>query len=280
MMNVSPERDSNLRQGGPSLFATTPRNVRFTDWTQSLTFVRNTAAVVFAFFLVATASAAAGTRSVIELFTSQGCSSCPPADALLAEYAGREDILALSFNVDYWDMLGWKDTLASHDNTERQRNYSLARGDGQVYTPQMVIDGRTHVVGSNRDAIDAALQDSENSLTVPISLSLAGDSLSVKIGKATATDLPHATLWLVMYDSAVTVPIERGENSGKTITYSNVVRKLRPIAMWKGEPMSVDLPKSEIEHAKVGSCAVLLQAESEGGLPGPILGAATIKAGW
>ena len=91
--------------------------------------------------------------------------------------------------------------------------------------------------------------------------------------------MPHATLWLVMYDRSVTVPIERGENTGKTITYSNVVRKLRPIAMWKGAPMSVDLAKSEMEHAKAGRCAVLLQTENEGGLPGPIIGAAAIRGG-
>lgn len=238
-----------------------------------------TAAIVLG--ALAAGSAQAGeTRAVVELFTSQGCSSCPAADALLGEYADRADVLALSFNVDYWDMLGWKDTLASHDNTERQRNYALARGDGQVYTPQAVIDGRTHVVGSNRDQIEAALKTNDGALAVPISLSLSGDSLSVNIGAAAAGDMPHATLWLVMYDRSVTVPIERGENSGRSITYSNVVRKLRPIAMWKGEPMSVDLPKSEIEHAKVGRCAVLLQSERDGGLPGPILGAATIKAGW
>jgi hypothetical protein len=134
-------------------------------------------------------------------------------------------------------------------------------------------------VGSNRAAIESALA-ADGDLPVPISLSLSGDSLSVAIGGDAAADLPHATLWLVLYDRSVTVPIERGENSGKTITYSNVVRKLRPIAMWKGELMAVDLPKSEIKQAKVGSCAVLLQAESEGGLPGRILGAATIKAGW
>jgi hypothetical protein len=230
--------------------------------------------------LLAAAPAAAETRAVIELFTSQGCSSCPPADALLAEYADLDYVLALSFNVDYWDMLGWKDTLASHDNTERQRNYALARGDGQVYTPQAVIDGRTHVVGSNRDAIEAALDANGDALSVPVSLSFSGNSLSVDIGATTTAGLPNATLWLVMYDRAVEVEIERGENSGKTITYANVVRKLRPIAMWKGEPMTVDLPRSEIKQAKVGSCAVLLQAENEGGLPGRILGAAAIRAGW
>lgn len=244
-----------------------------------MTLLRSTAALTIGALVAVAGPAAAETRAVIELFTSQGCSSCPPADALLAEYADRDDVLALSFNVDYWDMLGWKDTLASHDNTERQRNYALARGDGQVYTPQAVIDGRSHVVGSNRAAIESALA-ADGDLPVPISLSLSGDSLSVAIGGDTAADLPHATLWLVLYDRSVTVPIERGENSGKTITYSNVVRKLRPIAMWKGEFMAVDLPKSEIKQAKVGSCAVLLQAESEGGLPGRILGAATIRAGW
>jgi hypothetical protein len=241
---------------------------------------RMTAAIAVGALLVIGAPAHAETLAVIELFTSQGCSSCPPADRVLADYADRDDILALSFNVDYWDMLGWKDTLASHDNTERQRNYALARGDGQVYTPQAVVDGRVHVVGSNRDEIEAALKANAGALAVPISLSLSGDSVSVDIGAASGSDMPHATLWLVMYDRSVSVPIERGENAGKTVTYSNVVRKLRPIAMWKGEPMSVDLAKSEIEHARVGRCAVLLQAEREGGLPGPILGAATIKAGW
>jgi hypothetical protein len=239
-----------------------------------------TAAAIALGALAAGSAEAGETRAVLELFTSQGCSSCPPADRLLAEYADRDDVLALSFNVDYWDMLGWKDTLANHDNTERQRNYAQARGDGQVYTPQAVIDGRIHVIGSNRADVEAALKASDGALAVPLSLSLSGDSLSVRIDPATATDLPHATLWLVMYDRSVTVPIDRGENSGKSITYSNVVRKLRPVAMWKGEPMTVELPKSEIEHARVSRCAVLLQAEKAGGLPGPILGAATIKAAW
>ena len=218
-------------------------------------------------------------KGVVELFTSQGCSSCPPADKLLGQLAGRTDLLALSYNVDYWDYLGWKDTLASPDNTERQRNYALARGDGQVYTPQAVIDGRTHAVGSNQAEIDAALAKYSDGLPVHLSLSSTGDAVTVNIDAAdpaAKAAMPHATLWLVMYDRSVTVPIDRGENSGETITYNNVVRKLRPIAMWKGESMSVDLPKSEIKQADVNRCAVLLQAETKDGLPGPILGAATI----
>ena len=212
---------------------------------------------------------------MIELFTSQGCSSCPPADKLLGEYAARDDVLALSFNVDYWDYLGWKDTLASPDNTERQRDYARARGDGQVYTPQVVVDGRVHVVGSNQSAIAAELNKA-GPLRVPISLSATGDTVTATVGKAAAADAPHATLWLVMYDRSVTVPIGRGENTGHTITYNNVVSKLRPVEMWKGEAMSVDLPKSEMVQVKADRCAVILQTETADGLPGPIVGAATL----
>jgi hypothetical protein len=238
-------------------------------------------AIAAAFGALAAGSAlpahAADTKSVIELFTSQGCSSCPAADRLLATYANRNDVLALSYNVDYWDYLGWKDTLASHDFSQRQRDYSSARGDGEVYTPQAVIDGRTHVAGSLKNDIDQALV-ANGGLSVPIDLSTTPDAVTVHIGAA-PSDMPHATLWLVMYDSTVTVPIDRGENSGKTITYTNVVRKMRPIAMWTGASMSVALAKSEIEHAKADRCAVLLQTELKDGLPGPILGAATIRAG-
>jgi hypothetical protein len=230
--------------------------------------------------LLAAVPAKAEIRGVVELFTSQGCSSCPPADKLLGQLANRKDLLALSYNVDYWDYLGWKDTLASPDNTERQRDYAQARGDGQVYTPQAVVDGRTHAVGSNQAQIDQALAKYPDGLPVHLSLSATADAITVKIDSADPAmqgQMPHATLWLVMYDRSVAVPIDRGENTGKTITYNNVVRKLRPIAMWKGESMSVDLPKSEIKQADVNRCAVLLQAETKDGLPGPILGAATIE---
>jgi hypothetical protein len=229
--------------------------------------------------LLSAAPASAGdTKAVIELFTSQGCSSCPAADKLFASYASRDDVLALSYNVDIWDGLGWKDTLASHEYTERQRNYSVARGDGSVYTPQAIVNGRKHVVGSDSRAIDGALTNGMRELTVPVSLAQSGDTITVKVAEG-APGTPHATLWLVMYDRTVTVPVGSGENAGRTITYNDVVRKLRPIAMWKGEEMSIDLGKSEIEQAKVGRCAVLLQTEREG-LPGPIIGAATMSASW
>jgi hypothetical protein len=218
--------------------------------------------------------AASEPKAVLELFTSQGCSSCPPADRLIGQYADRDDVLALSFNVDYWDYLGWKDTLASPENSDRQRAYASARGDRQVYTPQVVINGSEHVVGSNKSAIEAALKR-DASLPVNINLAEKDDAITVTIGKD--DEIPdHATLWLVFYQSEVSVPIKRGENTGKTVTYYNVVKKLRPIAMWKGDEMSVDLPKSEMTKSKTKRCAVLLQTETKTGLPGPVLGAAML----
>jgi hypothetical protein len=234
------------------------------------------AATLIAASLAATAPAlAGGARAVLELFTSQGCTSCPPADAILGEYAKDNDVLALSFPVDYWDYKGWKDTLASHDNTVRQKGYAEARGDRQVYTPQVVVNGTTHVVGSNRHQIEAALEASPP-LPVPITMEPGTDSTTVTIGAADGTGRHKGTIWLAMYDDPITVPIERGENTGKSVTYYNVVRKLRPIAMWKGKEMTVDLPKSELDQADVSRCAVILQTEHANGLPGPILGAATI----
>jgi hypothetical protein len=213
-------------------------------------------------------------KSVLELFTSQGCASCPPADKLIGEYAARGDLLTLSFNVDYWDYLGWKDTLASRDNSDRQRAYAAARGDNDVYTPQMIVNGRDYLVGSDKAKIDSALQ-SAAPLPVSIDLSAKDDAITVHIGKDESAHR-RATLLLVFYKEQVSVPIERGENVGKTVTYTNVVRKVMPIALWKGEEMSVDLPKSEMAKAKTKRCAVLLQTENDAGLPGPVLGAAIL----
>jgi hypothetical protein len=230
--------------------------------------------LAFAIMLSASGPTAGEPTTVLELFTSQGCSSCPPADKLIGELAERDDVLALSFNVDYWDYLGWKDTLATSDNSDRQRAYAAAREDHQVYTPQIVVNGHAHVVGSNKRAVEAAIKD-DGGLPVTIDLLEKSDAITVSIDQA--SDIVGATtLWVVFYESMVSVPITRGENTGKTIAYSNVVRKIRPIAMWDGGAMSVDLPKSEMANANVKRCAVLLQTETEAGLPGRVLGAAML----
>ncbi|WEK50942.1 MAG: DUF1223 domain-containing protein [Candidatus Kaistia colombiensis] len=219
--------------------------------------------------------------AVLELFTSQGCASCPPADEVLEGFAKRDDIVALSLPVDYWDYLGWKDTLASHEFTARQKSYANARGDRQIYTPQMIVNGTKHVVGSDRAAIEAVLK-AEPPLPVPVSLNMVGDAIHVKIGEAGDRAIPRvrkATIWLALYKRHVDVPIGTGENQDRTLAYYNVVTKLRPIAMWRGGPVDVDLPMSEYHRANADGCAILLQAENEHGEPGQILGAAFSEKG-
>lgn len=165
---------------------------------------------------------------LVELYTSQGCSSCPPADRLMESYAKRRDIAAISLSVDYWDYMGWKDTNAKAAFSARQREYARARGDGQVYTPQMVVNGRDHAVGSDRAAIDAALGRAAaygKISRVALSMTADGSALHVAIAEGTAMAQP-CIVWLAAVKPAVTVAIERGENRGREVTYHNVVQDM------------------------------------------------------
>ena len=211
-------------------------------------------------------------RPVIELFTSQGCSSCPPADALLTSYINRADVVALSMPVDYWDYLGWKDTLASPAFTARQRAYARARGDGAVYTPQVVINGLAHAVGSRQSDIDAAILATVKklaALAVPLTVITTGGEIVIEAGAAAGGKAEGATLWLAVIDPAVEVPIQRGENRGRTVAYHNVVRSMTPVGMWHGEAMKVSIDPRTIGRVKGQTCAVLLQQ----GANGPIIAA-------
>ncbi|HXG78463.1 MAG TPA: DUF1223 domain-containing protein, partial [Methyloceanibacter sp.] len=176
------------------------------------------------------AKSAESRLAVIELFTSQGCSSCPPADALLAELGKRPDLITLSFSVDYWNYLGWRDTLSSPANSERQRDYARRRGDGQVYTPQAVIDGVRHVNGSNEAAIEMAVRTAAEELgaaKVPVSMHAEDSTLVIEIGAAPeGSGKREATVWLAVAKDKETVAITRGENRGRTITYTHPVREL------------------------------------------------------
>ena len=214
---------------------------------------------------------------VLELYTSQGCSSCPPADALLKSYIEKDGVLALSFNVTIWDSLGWKDTLASHKWTKRQRAYAQNRGDGQVYTPQTIVNGMTHAVGSDRNSIDGEIKITEEQtkgMRVALSVAADGDGMQVdaptwSVARAAPVD---ATLWLVKFTPRVEVTVERGENSGRKIAYHNVVRDLISVGNWRGEAMSTKLSKATVAGCTPGTCAILLQ---QGGT-GSILGAAWV----
>ena len=235
---------------------------------------------LFAGLSVAGSSFAATSKSpiVVELFTSQGCSSCPPADKLLGELSGNPNVIALTEAVDYWDYLGWKDENARKEHTERQQNYARVRGDRRLYTPQMVINGRAHVVGSRRGDVERGLQAANGVLSVDITTRTSADALSIEVASSDAIkeSLKHSTLYLVPFKKSVSVAIKRGENRGRTVTYHNVVSKMRPIGMWHGEAVTIDLPLRDLQKNGFDGCAVLLQADING-LPGPIHGATMVS---
>jgi hypothetical protein len=211
----------------------------------------------------------ASPKPVIELFTSQGCSSCPQADALLAEYAERNDVFPLSYAVDYWDYLGWRDTLASPRFTKRQKAYASARGDGQVYTPQVVVNGLAHAIGSSRPAIEAAIATTEPQYSkswVPIRMGVNADMLDIEV--PAAANAGEATIWLLVVARRIEVNVKRGENSGRTLSYCNVVRDITPVGMWSGEAARVRVDRRAFVPSNADMLAVMLQRRSAGAILG------------
>lgn len=214
--------------------------------------------------------AAAGPRAVVELFTSQGCSSCPPADRLLVELARDPDVIALSLPVDYWDYLGWKDTLAQAAFSARQRSYASARGDRQVYTPQAVVNGVTASVGSDRAEIARAI--GRGALPVAITARESGAKLAIEVGAASGP-APKGEVWLLPVIRARQVAIGRGENRGHAVSYANVVRGLTRVGAWTGAAARFEVPLEQTRAGGSDGYVVLLQA-SEPGRPAAIFGAA------
>jgi len=214
-------------------------------------------------------------RAVIELFTSQGCSSCPPADELLKTYAENKDVLALSLPIDYWDYLGWKDTFASPGNTERQRAYAKALGIGPVYTPQAVISGMSQALGSSKKDIDEAIEETAAALDarrVPVRFLRQSSNIIIATGGAPdGAEVKEATIWLAVVQKSGSLPIKRGENSGKSLTYTNIVRQLTPVGLWNGKPLTIQLAQAAIMRPETEDLIVLIQ---EGN--GPIIGAARL----
>jgi hypothetical protein len=205
--------------------------------------------------------------TVVELFTSQGCSSCPPADAFLGELAKRRDVLALSEHVDYWDYLGWKDPFATSENTQRQRAYARRLGLSYVYTPQMVVQGMGQISGADRDGVLELVARAKDLPLVPVNVNRSGEGAMVaQLGPAT---LPGAVdVLLVRFDPKHSTSIARGENGGRQVQNYNVVRGFTRLAMWNGE--STSLPVLPPCQGVGESCAILLQ-QADGGR---ILGAA------
>jgi hypothetical protein len=216
-------------------------------------------------------------RAVIELFTSQGCSSCPPADKLLAQFAVDPSLVALSLPIDYWDYLGWKDTLADPRNSARQRAYSQARGDREIYTPQVVINGNMYALGSDRDAIEKAIFQSRKggvALSLPVVMTMADGRLLVSAPQESELHSP-AEVWLCGLAKAVTVAIGRGENRGKTITYHNVARRWIKLGSWAGKSGTWNVPVQDFDGDGIDEAALVVQTGTVEKL-GTILGATIV----
>ncbi len=192
---------------------------------------------VAAFAVPLATAAASRDPTVIELFQSQGCSSCPPANALLNAIADRPNVLALSFAVTYWDQLGWKDSFASPRFTQRQQDYAAA-GRGEVATPELIVNGTYAVVGSDRRAFEAAVARAGAPRDGP---EIVSDGRNVRLGQGHVN--APATVWLVRYDPrTLEVPIGAGENEGRTLAHRNIVRDLVKLGEWTGSPESFAVP--------------------------------------
>ena len=204
---------------------------------------------------------------VVELFTSQGCSSCPPANAFLNELSrDRRDILPLAFHVTYWDRLGWKDPFSLEAATQRQDRYGHRFGDGS-YTPEMVVDGATGMVGSDRGDVSSAIEKAKhNSRTAAaVSVTKSGGQVSIEVGAGSG----NAKVLLIGFDHEHSTAIGRGENSGRTLTEANVVRSFRPVGQWSGTPLRLSEPFPEGQDV-----AVVLEAPD-----GQIVGASRLAGG-
>ena len=195
-----------------------------------------------AFVLSSSVSGMAQDRPVlVELFTSQGCSSCPPADAFLHELAERDDVVALALHVDYWDYIGWKDTFASAEYTKRQRAYAREANRRMIYTPQMVINGLDHVVGNRPMDVNELIQ-MHRAKEARVALDVAREGNQVQIAASADQGQGYATVRMVRYTPKATVDIRRGENAGRKISYANVVTEMTVVADWDMQsPLNVDV---------------------------------------
>ncbi len=216
-------------------------------------------------------------KGVVELFTSQGCASCPPADAALQKLVRKGGMVALSYHVDYWNYLGWADTLATPENTARQYAYARTLGRSGVYTPQAVVNGRDHLKGTDALMIEGkldTLRERGQGLTIPVHAGRRGDELAINIGAGSG----KADVVVVYFRKQQTVEVLKGENTGKTIDYWNSVIDVQTVGMWHGEALELVLPAKRIGAEGVDGCAVLLQTSGPQGEPSVILGATILTA--
>lgn len=215
-------------------------------------------------------------KGVVELFTAQGCISCPPADAAFEKIVAKGDVVALAYHVDYWNYLGWSDTLGTKENTERQYAYAKGLGRSNVYTPQAIINGRDHVNGADLEAIYDKMdhmKDAGEGLHVPVSAAIRNGELDIDIGGGEG----RADVVVAYFRKVQNVSVLKGENKGRTAVYWNSVYDVQTVGMWEGKPLKVTLPASVMKGSQQDGCAVLLQATRAGGAPAAIIGATILS---
>lgn len=222
--------------------------------------------------------AAAGPRAVVELFTSQGCSSCPPADKVIGELANDPSVIALSLPVDYWDYLGWKDTLADSRFSARQKAYAQMRGDRDVYTPQVIINGEKPMIGSDLGGIEGTINGAgtnDAAMSVPVAMTVSDQQVEVSVAASgNAASGQHGEVWICAVSKAVPITVGRGENKGRELTYYNVVRNWLKVGDWTGTAANWTVPLENITRDGVDAAVVYVQDGSRS-KPGIMLGAAS-----
>lgn len=228
--------------------------------------------VVVCTLLALPAFAGGGKKVVVELFTSQGCSSCPPADEYVAELARRDDVIALSFHVDYWNYIGWQDPFSTPEATARQRAYGQAMKKRYVYTPQIVVDGRAETVGSNRATVDSLIKMAAAAQKIEIDVTHNKDGTAdIGVPDGLPGGVRKGELWIGFYDAAVKTEIRAGENRGETITNANIVRVYKRIGTWDGNALATHVDLKALGAAGRDGCVIVLQSPGNG----PIIGAAS-----
>jgi hypothetical protein len=260
------ENASNQKSGVPRRFNRNGKGSSISRWSGALGVCAIVAII---------RPAHADPRAVVELFTSQGCSSCPPADKIIGELAKDPNVIALSMPIDYWDYLGWKDTLADSRFSARQKAYSKMRGDRDVYTPQVVVNGTVHAIGSDREGIDDAIKDTAKSdgvMSVPVTMTLSGKQINVSVAASKAA-AAQGEIWICSVSKAIPISIGRGENRGREVTYYNVVRNLLKVGDWNGSSGSWTVPLENISRDGVDAAVVYVQ-DGNRDRPGAMLGAA------
>lgn len=212
---------------------------------------------------------------VVELFTSQGCSSCPKADAAILEIADQPDLVTITYHVDYWNYIGWQDTLSDKANTDRQYAYAKTLGNTNVFTPQIVLNGTFDMKAAAPAVIRANLKklfDEGQGVTVAVSATLSPDEMAISVGEGDG----KAAVVIAYFKKATVVDIKSGENQGRQVTYRNAVTSLETVGMWDGKALTIKLPAAMIAKSGQDGCAILLQSHDKDGNPGRILGAAAL----